>query len=92
MSQNQSILIECDGELIDGNRSFSSDVYWEVFTCSKCLETVFTVEGGVHWWNAHGEPSKERAARQTEIRPAGTFSSVLYGRSSRHEMALRTQI
>lgn len=58
---------DCDGRLIDGNTSFSSDVNWEVFTCEKCLATVFTVEGRVHWWNHHGEPSDARRQRQEQM-------------------------
>jgi hypothetical protein len=54
---------ECDGLLIDPNTSYSSDVYWEVFTCSKCFVIVFTVEGSRHWWNHEGTGSPERMAR-----------------------------
>lgn len=54
---------ECDGELIDSNPSFSSDVYWTVFTCCKCFAVVFTVEGGRHWWNHEGNGSPARMER-----------------------------
>lgn len=54
---------ECGGELIDPNRSFSSDVYWTVYTCSECLAVVFTVEGSRHWWNHEGNGSPQRMER-----------------------------
>jgi len=62
---------ECDGELIDPNPGcLSSDVYWTVFTCSKCFAVVFTVEGSRHWWNHEGKGSEHRMARIAEMRSA----------------------
>lgn len=38
-------------------------------TGEKCLATVFTVEGGVHWWNFEGgEPSEHRREKQEQMR------------------------
>ena len=68
LTTDQRACCTCDGQLIDANDSFSSDINWTVYTCEKCLATVFTVEGRVHWWNHEGHPSEARRQRQDELR------------------------
>lgn len=64
---------ECEGELVDPNpNQLSSDVYWTIFTCSKCFTVVFTVEGSRHWWNYEGDGSPSRLARIAEMRSERT--------------------
>lgn len=71
-----SPITECDGELIDPNTSYSSDVYWEVFTCSKCFAVVFTVEGSPHWWNHEGQGSETRMAHIAELRKTAALAAA----------------
>lgn len=68
---------ECEGELIDPNPSFSSDVKWVVYTCAGCLAVVFTVEGSRHWWNHEGQGSKIRAQKIQAMRAALTSGAAL---------------